>query len=96
MIELLREGKRVGYERLRRAIKRALELGTAEVEAVIHLLKQAELERFAESAALPKVDDARLSPILSRHFYRPLPEVADYDGLLMNRAGAFKQAEVAR
>lgn len=96
MIELLREGKRVGYERLRQAIERALELGTGEVEAVTYLLKQAELERFATSAALPTVDETTLSATVSRHFYRPLPEVADYDGLLMNRIEAFKQAEVAR
>lgn len=61
-----------------------------------YLLKQAGLERFVESAALPEVDDVRLSPNLSRHFYRPLPEVADYDGLLMSRAEAFNRAEVAR
>lgn len=96
MIELLREGKRVGYERLRQAITRALELGTSEVEAVTYLLKQAELERFVESAALPKADDGWLSPSVSQHFYRPLPEVADYDGLLVNRRDAFNQAEVAR
>jgi len=96
MIELLREGKRVGYERLRQAIVRALELGTGEVEAVTYLLKQAELERFAESTALPKVDDARLSPILSRHFYRPLPQMTDYDGLLMNYDIKARQTEVAR
>lgn len=96
MIELLREGKRVGYERLRQAIERALELGTGEVEAITYLLKQAELERFATSAALPEVETARLSPNLSRHFYRPLPEVADYDGLLTNRVAADSRAEVAR
>lgn len=97
MIELLREGQRVGYERLRQAIERALELGTAEAEAVTYLLKQAELERFAMSAALPQLDDeVRLSPIVSRHFYRPLPEVADYDGLLTNRAVTGSRAEVAR
>jgi transposase len=96
MIELLREGQRVGYERLRQAIERALELGTIEAEAVAYLLKQAELERFADRAALPETETARLSPNLSRHFYRPLPEVADYDGLLTNRVVAVRQAEVAR
>lgn len=96
MIELLREGKRVGYERLRQAIIRALELGTAEAEAVTYLLKQAELDHFADSAALPQPDEARLSPIVSRHFYRPLPEVADYDGLLTNRAVTGNRVEVAR
>lgn len=96
MIELLREGKRVGYEHLRQAIIRALELGTVEAEAVAYLLKQAELERFADSAALPEAETARLSPSLSRHFYRPLPEVTDYDGLLTNRAIAHCRTEVAR
>lgn len=37
MIELLREGQRVGYERLRQAIERALELGCVEAEAVTYL-----------------------------------------------------------
>ncbi len=96
MIELLREGKRVGYERLRQAIIRALELGTVEAEAVAYLLEQAELERFADSAALPEAETARLSPSLSRHFYRPLPEVTDYDGLLTNRAVAHCRTEVGR
>lgn len=96
MIELLREGQRVGYERLRQAIERALEMGTAEAEAVTYLLKQAELERFADRAALPEADETRLSPNLNRHFYRPLPEVTDYDGLLSNRTVANSQVEVAR
>ena len=96
MIELLREGKRVGYERLRQAIERALELGTAEAEAVTYLLKQAELERFAASAALPEADQKRLSPNLNRHFYRPLPQVADYDTLLAGRGIANSCAEVAQ
>lgn len=96
MIELLRIGKQVGYERLRQAITRALELGTGGAEAVTYLLGQAELERFVERAGLPKTDETRLSANLSRHFYRPLPEVADYDGLLMNRPEAFRQAEVTR
>lgn len=65
MIELLREGKRVGYERLRQAITKALELGAAEVEAVTYLLKQAELKRFATSAALPNADETSVSPNLS-------------------------------
>lgn len=96
MIELLREGQRVGYERLWQAIVRSLEMGTAEAEAVIHLLKQAELERFADRAALPEAETARLSPSLSRHFYRPLPEVADYDGLLSQRTVVNSSAEVGR
>lgn len=96
MIELLREGKRVGYERLRQAVTRALELGAGEAEAVTYLLNQAELDRFVERAGLPKTDETRLSANLSRHFYRPLPEVADYDGLLMNRPALNRQAEVTR
>lgn len=96
MIELLREGRRVGYERLRQAIVRALELGAGEVGAVSYLLQQAELERYAESAKLPKTDDVRLSPSLNRHFYRPLPEVTDYDGLLMNHTTGSQPTEVAR
>ncbi len=71
-------------------------MGTAEAEAVTYLLKQAELERFADRAALPEAETAQLSPSLSRHFYRPLPEVADYDGLLTNRSVANYQAEVVR
>lgn len=97
MIELLRVGKRVGYERLRQAIGKALELGAAEAGAVTYLLNQAELERFAERQRLPKAEDARLSPLVSRHFYRPLPEVADYDGLLMmKQSGVNRPTEVSR
>ncbi len=96
MIELLREGKRVGYERLRQAVNRALELGTIEAEAVVYLIKADELERFAESALLAAVDETRLSSNLSRHFYRPLPQMTDYDGLLMNYDIKARQTEVAR
>ncbi len=96
MIELLREGRRVGYERLRQAIKRALELGAGERDAVSYLLNQAELERFAERSRLPKTDDGQLSATLRRHFYRPLPEVTDYDGLLMNQAETLHRTEVPR
>lgn len=96
MIELLREGNRVGYEEMRQAIVRALELGAGDAGAVSYLLNQAELERFAERTNLPKTDEVRLSPILNRHFYRPLPEVTDYDGLLMNHTIGNHQTEVRR
>lgn len=96
MIELLREGKRVGYERLRQAIVRALELGGGDAGAVSYLLNQAELERFAERTNLPKTKEVRLSPSVNRHFYRPLPEVTDYDGLLMNHNVGNRQTEVPR
>lgn len=96
MIELLKEGKRVGYERLRQAIERALELGTAEAGAVTYLLKQPELERFVTSASLTEADQGRLSPNLNRHFYRPLPQVAEYDALLSGRIVANFCAEVAQ
>ncbi len=96
MIELLREGKRVGYQRLRQAVGRALELGTIEAEAVRFLIKADELERFAEGTLLPAFDETRLSSNLSRHFYRPLPQMTDYDGLLMNSALPHQKTEVAR
>lgn len=96
MIELLRIGKRVGYERLRQAVVRALELGAGEVGAVSYLLNQAELERFAESAKLPAFDETQLSSNLSQHFYRPLPQMTDYDGLLMNSAVPHQKTEVTR
>lgn len=96
MIELLREGERVGYERLRQAVNRALELGAIEAEAVRFLIKADELERFAESANLAAFDETRLSSNLSRHFYRPLPQMTDYDGLLMNSAVPHQKTEVAR
>lgn len=67
-----------------------------EAGAVSYLLKQAELERFKMSAALPQVDGTQISPNLSRHFYRPLPDVTDYDGLLLNRSVALQQTEVTR
>ena len=97
MIELLREGSRVGYERLRQSVSRALELGTIEAEAVVYLIKADELERFVESALMPAFDETRLSSNLSRHFYRPLPQMTDYDGLLMNSAAIpHQKTEVAR
>jgi hypothetical protein len=96
MIELLREGKRIGYERLRQAVNRALELGAIEAEAVRFLIKADELERFAMSANLAAFDETRLSSNLSRHFYRPLPQMTDYDGLLMNSAVPHQKTEVAR
>lgn len=73
-----------------------MRLAAGEAEAVVCLLKQAELERFAESAALPEVEETTLSTNLSRHFYRPLPQMTDYEGLLINRVVATNQAEATR
>lgn len=90
MIELFREDKRVGYERLPQAVIKALELGAMEAGVVSYLLKQAELERFAMSVALPEVDGAQMLLNLSRHFYRPLSDVTDYDRMLLNSSVALQ------
>lgn len=95
MIELLRIGKRVGYERLRAAIDRAAELGTTEAAAVRYLLGTAELE-----AALP-IEPVAPEPLTngsaaSQHFYRELPNLSNYDGLLTRTNGGAAGKEAGR
>jgi transposase len=87
MIGLLREGKKVGYERLRAAVGRALAMGTGEAQAV-SLILRSEGASAAPAADLPPTYRT-LSAKVSRHFSRPLPGMLQYDSLLSREdAGA--------
>lgn len=79
MIELLQLGRQHGYGPLRLAVEAALALGCGDAAAVRHLLNAEALAHQRPAAAL----DAGL---LAR-YDRPLPEVADYDRLLLAAAG---------
>lgn len=79
MIELLHEGRKHGWERLKRVVDQALALGCSDAAAVRHLLVFGELnhapvERFAVSGL--------------ERYERPLPVMNDYDLLLAESAEA--------
>jgi hypothetical protein len=81
MIELLQEGSKHGWDRLRQAVEQALDLGCTDAAAVRHLpvfgeLGHAPVERFA----LHELE----------RYERPLPVMNEYDLLLD------ELAEVAR
>lgn len=73
MIELLQEGKRHGWPKLRQAIEQALDYGCWDQAAVRYLLTSQSLERLA----LAPLEIEEL-----KRFERPLPTVANYDQLL--------------
>ena len=73
MIELLQEGKRHGWEKLREAIEQALKCGCCDQAAVRYLLTAQSLERLA----LAPLEIERLE-----RFERPAPTVENYDQLL--------------
>ena len=73
MIELLLEGRRLGYDRLQQAVEMALEAGSSDAAAVRYLLRAADLEREQ-----PETLDVG---VLSR-YERPLPVLVNYDELL--------------
>ncbi|MDP9263213.1 MAG: IS21 family transposase [Acidobacteriota bacterium] len=83
MIELLQAGKQHGWDPLRHAIEQALELGSTDPAAVLHLLRFAELAR-------PVREGCPVGDGLER-YERPLPLLNEYD-LLLSPA----EAEVAR
>lgn len=91
MIELLLEGKRVGYERLNRAIELALELGTGEAEAVSYLLKAEELKRFDHECSKLTVNDHEPSANTAPHFERAMPEIKGYDALLTDASSSVQE-----
>lgn len=91
MIELLQEGKRAGYDALRRVIKQALEFGTGEASAVWYLLGQSYRERTS-SGNIILLEPEVIKPEARAHFYRPLPSVTNYDDLL----GSSLRRETAR
>lgn len=89
MIELLQEGKRVGYERLTQAITQALDFGTGEASAVRYLLTAASLA-VPPLVAVDVVEEIG-SPQAAAHFLRPLPSMTAYD-LLLERCDPVPEA----
>ena len=83
MVELLLLGKQQGWERLRRAVEEALQLGATDAEAVRHLMQAPELTR-------PDAELAELGEL--GRYQRPLPQIGEYDQLL---GAASTAAEVA-
>lgn len=73
MIELLEEGKRHGWDKLREAIEKARACGCCDQAAVRYLLTSPQLERLAQ----PPLRMAELE-----RFERPLPTLTNYDQLL--------------
>lgn len=85
MIELLREGRRTGYDNLRRSVETALSCGAKSAEAVWYLMGKSYLERAAsESSGLVLLDEVAddLTAPVRAHFTRPLPQLSGYDELL--------------
>lgn len=73
MIELLLDGRRLGYDRLQQAVELALQTGSLDAAAVRYLLTAGDLER-----ARPEMLEVGA---LSR-YERPLPVLVNYDELL--------------
>lgn len=73
MIELLSQGKKYGYERLKQAIETALQMGCKDAAAVCHLMTADQLER----GELPKMEVAALA-----RYNRPMPVMDEYDRLV--------------
>jgi len=84
MIEMLRQGKQQGWDRLKNAVEQALSLGCSDAAAVRHLLNFGEL-------AHPPAESCELDGGLER-YQRPLPVMNEYDLLL---GEAMIEAEVA-
>lgn len=74
MIELLRQGKQQGWDRLQHAVEQALSLGCTDAAAVRHLLSFGEL-------AHPPAECCGVDGGLER-YQRPLPVMNEYDLLL--------------
>jgi hypothetical protein len=74
MIDLLRVGRDCGYDALRQAIEKTLEIGSSDVSVVLLLLNAegAERQRLAEPVEIGE---------LSR-YDRPMPTTNNYDQLL--------------
>jgi hypothetical protein len=73
MIELLQQGSKQGWERLRQAVEQALNLGCTDAAAVRHLLV------FGELGHAP-VEEFELHGL--ERYERPLPQIDEYDQLL--------------
>ena len=74
MIEVLLLGRKHGYERLRQAVEKALEVGCSDVGAVRYLLGSEAVEK---RQPVERVDIGAL-----KQYERPLPSLAEYDQLL--------------
>lgn len=86
MIELLREGRRTGYETLRDCVKQSLQFGTGSSETVWYLLGKSYLEQASGGGNIILLEPAaETQPEVRAHFYRALPTVAGYDQLLKSR-----------
>jgi len=73
MIELLQQGSKHGWERLKHAVQQALDIGCTDAAAVRHLLVFGELSHApVERLALGGLE----------RYERPLPVMSDYDLLL--------------
>ena len=73
MIDLLQQGSRHGWERLKQAVQQALDIGCTDAAAVRHLLAHGELTHApVERLALGALE----------RYERPLPVMSDYDLLL--------------
>jgi hypothetical protein len=84
MIELLRLGKRYGWDRLQQVVEQSLALGCTDSAAVRHLLTATELGR-------PRAELLELNGL--ERYERPLPLMNEYDQLLSLAAST---PEVAR
>jgi len=85
MIELLRQGKQQGWDRLQHAVEQALSLGCSDAAAVRHLLSFGELGH-------PPAESCEVDSGLER-YQCPLPVMNEYDLLL---GEVLTEAEVVR
>lgn len=76
MVELVQAGREHGYDKLRAAVSKALELGCTDAEAVRHLVEATALRR--EQAQT--LDDAELGELVK--YERSLPGVSHYNALI--------------
>ena len=77
MIDLLAQGKAVGYDRLTRSVEQALEFGCTDPAAVSHLIRMHDLER-------PMTGPLEVGELA--RYARPTPDMTPYDALLERRA----------
>ena len=89
MVELLKLGKRHGYEKLTRALEETRALGVGDAAVARYLMTSGELSR---ETALPLECGAGRS----QEFHtRPLPSLSEYDQLLCQTM-ALPESEVSR
>ena len=69
------------FDRLRLAVERALQLGTADVEAIRLLLDHDGLALVKGKAPPAPLQNQGLTPVQQAHFERPLPDTQCYDRL---------------